>query len=341
MLTCTRHPGIPAVANCPVCHTPFCSECRVEKVGAERSYCSESCRGRDSEVAVVSDVELAEAAKTPIRSGWHLWIRSSPHLARHILPVAGTMAFLLVASGSSISALLDEKSCSTIPLAITGILWGLFGYGIALTGVLLSCAHTGHVVGNAYLWAARRLIPWLTGWIIVFAATILGLLLLIVPGIIVGIRLFFSDEFALVHSVGPLTACRQSWRITQGRGLSIFGFQFFLGLAEHLVLIPAVIVFFGIQLGVSAIGADSTVVSFLEALLVFWLLFTAYGSLHAPELVYFYGIRAERSAINKQSRTEYPVCEECGQSWDPRDYRPDAKHIFCSYCKAELRRPTA
>lgn len=294
METCARHPGTPAVANCPVCHSPFCSDCRVEKVGAERSYCSEACRTRDSEATAVPDVELAEAAKRPIRSGWRLWVRSSPRLVRYTLPVSVIMAFLLVMSGSSISAALDENSNSAVPLAITGVLWGLFGYGIALTGVLLSRVHAGHIVGNAHLWTLRRLLPWLGVWVLVFAAVIFGFLLLIIPGIIVGIRLFWADEFALVHSAGPLTACRESWRLTRGRAWSVFAFQFILGLAEYLILIPAVLIFFGIELGARMIGPNSTVVSFVEAVLVFSLLFTAYGSLHAAEIVYFYGIRLRR-----------------------------------------------
>jgi predicted RNA-binding Zn-ribbon protein involved in translation (DUF1610 family) len=34
------------------------------------------------------------------------------------------------------------------------------------------------------------------------------------------------------------------------------------------------------------------------------------------------------------------VCGECGQIWNPRDYRPEPARIFCSGCKGELVRPS-
>lgn len=296
MHSCARHPGASAVADCPVCGAPFCAECRVEKVGAEKVYCSDACRARDGLVASVSDAELAAAAKTPIRSGWRLWVRSAPWVSRHTLPVAAVMALLVVMSGSTIAGAMDESRGPAPSLAATVILWGLFGYGIALSGVVLSSTHTGHRVGNAHLWTLRRLVPVVVVWAMVLAAGFLGFLLLIIPGIIIGIRLFWADEFALVHAAGPLTACRESWRLTRNREGSVFVFQFILGLAEYLILILVVIAFLGITLGANGIGARSAVISFVEATLVFWLVFTAYGSAHAPELVYFYGLRAGKQA---------------------------------------------
>ncbi len=37
--------------------------------------------------------------------------------------------------------------------------------------------------------------------------------------------------------------------------------------------------------------------------------------------------------------TGFP-CPECGRPYRVSDYRPDAEHIYCSYCKAELPRDT-
>ena len=36
---------------------------------------------------------------------------------------------------------------------------------------------------------------------------------------------------------------------------------------------------------------------------------------------------------------DLPVCDQCGEPWNPQDYRPGAERIFCSKCKAELVRP--
>ena len=39
-----------------------------------------------------------------------------------------------------------------------------------------------------------------------FGTGLVGFLLLIVPGIVLSVRLFWADEFALVHSASPLAA---------------------------------------------------------------------------------------------------------------------------------------
>jgi len=92
-----------------------------------------------------------------------------------------------------------------------------------------------------------------------------------------------------------MKACRESFDLTEGQGGAIFLFQFLVGLAEYLVLIPAILAYFGIISGFAGLGIDSPLITFAELFFSLMLLFLVYGSYHGPEVVYFYGLRAERS----------------------------------------------
>jgi hypothetical protein len=223
---------------------------------------------------------------------------------------------------------------------------------------MLSCAHTGIPRGSPWAQVASRFLPWTITWILFSAGLFLGTLLLIIPGIIAGIRLFWADEFALVHGHGPISALRESMELTRGLTGSVFKFQMVLGVlgfAAYLVLIPLVLEFIGVDAVAGALpsGLLTTVMftTFLSVLGV-----NAYASLHAPEIVYFYGLRALRAEMpaeeiqgnwvsrglrgiyGSESR-ELQSCPSCGSAWDPADYREDVDVIYCSFCKAQLTRP--
>ena len=68
------------------------------------------------------------------------------------------------------------------------------------------------------------------------------------PGVIISIRLFWADEFAVIHSRGVLSAVRESWALTKGHTWRIFRFHMRVAMAEMLVslggLIALVLTFF-------------------------------------------------------------------------------------------------
>ena len=39
-----------------------------------------------------------------------------------------------------------------------------------------------------------------------------------------------------------------------------------------------------------------------------------------------------------EKRNDLPVCSQCGEPWNPRDYRTDTDEIFCRFCRAKLVR---
>ncbi|MDH3198878.1 MAG: DUF975 family protein, partial [Candidatus Krumholzibacteria bacterium] len=56
------------------------------------------------------------------------------------------------------------------------------------------------------------------------AAVIAGLILLIVPGIIVGLRLMFAGFVVVDQKAGPIDALQKSWAMTRGYTLDLFLF---------------------------------------------------------------------------------------------------------------------
>ena len=170
----------------------------------------------------------------------------------------------------------------------------MMAFGIALTQVILSQRYTRLVQGDPYAWTLRRFVPWALSWVICIAAIGLGMLALLVPGIILALRLFWADEFVLVHRAGPIQAFKESWRLTSGNIGSIFVFQFLAGWAAYVVLIPIGVLFLALAALVQLLGS-SEYLGPLELTLVYLMIFVGYGGLHGPEIVYFYGMRAEQS----------------------------------------------
>ena len=297
MAVCVRHAGVAAVGTCPSCHGGFCAGCRVEEVARELAYCSIACRERGPagveppRAALVSDADLVAGYRHPVRVGLALWARCFPTILRHLVPLAIVMSVLILGI-ESIGAGAEEPP-DVNPELFLGLLAlaAIVGaFSMALTAVLLSHAHTGRVEGSPVAHAVRRFLPWVMVWVLFFSLSLIGTLALIIPGIIVGIRLFWADEFALVEGVGPFAALRESWRVTAGYAGPIFALQFILGLLSYLVLLPAILLVGAAEaFGVSPLGHAAFV--FLATFVVL----LCYASLHAPEVVYFYGLRAHRA----------------------------------------------
>lgn len=60
----------------------------------------------------------------------------------------------------------------------------------------------------------------------------LGLIILIVPGIIASIALMFASYFVIDDKSGPIKSLKQSYRLTRGYWLKLFGFIIVLGICN-------------------------------------------------------------------------------------------------------------
>ena len=242
-------------------------------------------------------------------------------LCLYTAPIAFIMGIVVVWVGGALPAAEGGETTETTVSGGAAILMLLMlaflmlAFGIALTQVILSQCYTRLVQGNPYVWTFRRFVPWTLSIIIVFAAMFLGMspivfaamflvflgmpalvmslvmLLVVQPAIYLGLRLFWADEFALVHRAGPIQALKESWQLTKGNVGSIIRFQFLSGLVANLVLM--VVMSFGVLvLLLVRLGSSG----YLEATLGFLIIFVCYGGLHAPEIVYLYGMRAQESS---------------------------------------------
>lgn len=348
---CSLHADQASVGACPTCSRPFCARCRVEDLARDRTYCSTACRDVAGAVAPGASrpaSELVQDLRTPIRAGWRLWLRSAGPLTLQVaLPVGVTYSALRYVTlgaepvGDASSAAHDAGAVALAALAA------------AASAVMLSRAHTGAPGGLPWTHVLARLLPWAAVWVFYLAAVFVGSLLLIVPGIIAGIRLFWADEFALVHGMGPVAAVKESLQLTRGQSSRIFSFQFLLGFAEYAVLLPLFVGFVAVG-GLLSVLPPGGIATFAFGTLSSILLTHAYASAHAPEIVYFYGLRALRAGLSEEERAGDWVtrglheaegaagkqrCRACGAFWDPADYRADVATIYCSRCKEPLQRP--
>lgn len=294
--SCATHASQHAVGRCPICARPFCAACAFEDVPAELSFCSEACRQSGARPVVSTgrspDLLIADLAR-PIRAGWGLWFRQAGALSLEIglpLGVAYGVLAAMLGSGGDV-----EKPDSTIVSAGVGSV-ALALLGMSAVALRLSRAHAGLPARSPWPEAAARFVPWLVTWVLFIACVLVGTLLLFVPGMIANVRLFWADEFALVHGHGPLAALRKSADLTRGLGWRVFAFQLLLGFAEYVVLIPILLGFVAVGMVEQALPANlvSTVAT---SVLTAVLLVNAYASLHAPEVVYFYGLRALRASL--------------------------------------------
>ncbi len=294
-LFCAKHLDQPAAARCDHCGAPFCGDCRVEDTAAEEVFCSEPCREKRAEArsgpVLPSESELLEGSLHPIKTGWKLWARSLPTLCLYTAPIAFIMGTVVWLAPEPHAADGGEMA---MPERTEFLLLLMLAFGISLTQVILSQRYTRLVQGDPYAWTLRRFVPWALSWIMCLAAIFLGTLALVVPGIIIALRLFWADEFALVHRAGPIQALKESWELTRGDVGSIFVFQFLAGLAAYAVLIPVGILVLVFLFLVELLGSPEYLWP-LEFALVFLLVFVGYGALHGPEIVYFYGMRARQS----------------------------------------------
>jgi len=69
--------------------------------------------------------------------------------------------------------------------------------------------------------------------LLVFALVMIGIVMLIIPGIIIGVRLTFVSYLVMDKKMDPITAVEESWRLTKGYGWTIFA----MGLVSFFIII--------------------------------------------------------------------------------------------------------
>lgn len=90
-------------------------------------------------------------------------------------------------------------------------------------------------LGGAFGKAFEKLPNLILGLLIYLIAVVLGLCLLVVPGIYVAVRLSFLMYGIVVDDLDAISALRSSWNLVEGRWFSVFGAQLVVVLFSSLV----------------------------------------------------------------------------------------------------------
>jgi len=98
--------------------------------------------------------------------------------------------------------------------------------------------------------------------LIVFALVILGMMMLIIPGIIVACRLAFVSYLVMDKDMDAMKAVERSWQMTRGHGWQIFG----MAILSFFIFIGGLIVFL-VGAIVSLMWIHSAFASFYQAVL--------------------------------------------------------------------------
>jgi uncharacterized membrane protein len=91
------------------------------------------------------------------------------------------------------------------------------------------------------LWHPRPFWKYLGASILLALAVTVGFVLLIVPGIILGLMFMFATFVVIERELGPIEAMGESNRITRGHKWQLFGFVLLLVLINLLGLLALVV----------------------------------------------------------------------------------------------------
>jgi uncharacterized membrane protein len=123
-----------------------------------------------------------------------------------------------------------------VPLSILGWLIGRF-FMAGFTRAALRAVRANDASFGDFFAAGGRFVPFVVMSFLKTLATLAGLALLIVPGIIVGLGFANASFFVMDQRLGPVASLRESWRSTEGQK----GKLFILSLAEIGLMIVGLV----------------------------------------------------------------------------------------------------
>ena len=113
--------------------------------------------------------------------------------------------------------------------------------GMGATSFYLAAHDNPDTVDLSSLWHPRPFWKYLGASILLALAVAIGLVLLIVPGIILGLMFMFTTFVVIESELGPIDAMSESHRLTRGNKWQLFGFVLLLLLINLLGLLALVV----------------------------------------------------------------------------------------------------
>lgn len=159
-----------------------------------------------------------------------------------LLPLVGLIFLFIKFITLSVTSVLIAFGVGTVLFAV---LWFV---GIAAQLKIIEQMHIGRRVGigEAVLFALRRVGPLLLVSIVYGLAVLIGLFLLIIPGMIFFCMYAFASQAVVLEGLGPIAGMNRSEKLTKGFKWRIFGILLLIGVLT--LLLDA-----GLVIGMSAI----------------------------------------------------------------------------------------
>ena len=171
-----------------------------------------------------------------IRFGWETFNKRPWFFVGASVVIA--LAYLVVGSISvgidaSLTGSLDETTAAGA--VVDWIPSTLISMGVA--AFYLKAHDTTDAVSLSLLWHPHPFWKYFAATIVVWIGIILGLILLIVPGIIFALMFMFATIIVIDRERGPIEAMKESMRITRGHKWPLLGFALVLVLLNVLGLL--------------------------------------------------------------------------------------------------------
>jgi uncharacterized membrane protein len=211
-----------------------------------------------------------------LRAAWGIYKTSWAPLSFGFFGVA-LMGMLpgQLAPGLGALGIVDEAGDAymAITFASTFVGWVVQEFfAIGLTRMALSATRSG-VVSFAELFSGGpRLLPFLVLSFLKTLAIMLGLIVLVVPGVVLALGFWMSRFYMIDQGLGPLTSLRASWDATEGHK------------ANLLLLALAAVVLTMVGVMACCVGLFVTEPVFLVALTIVYLRLSGTAPLPPPQL---------------------------------------------------------
>jgi uncharacterized membrane protein len=112
---------------------------------------------------------------------------------------------------------------------------------IGVTAFLLKAVENPDAAAVKDLWHPQRYWEYLAASLLSGLVIVVGLILLIVPGIIAALMLVFTKYIVVARGMGPIEAMKESARITKGHRWQVLGFLALVALTNLLGLVCLVV----------------------------------------------------------------------------------------------------
>lgn len=159
--------------------------------------------------------------KEALTFGWNTF-------KKYPLFLVGVFVVLFIVS-VAVSAVTDPNGQGSLFGALVSFAIGLVGE-MMMINLMLHAHAQPEKLKLRDLWSRFPLLYYATAKILMSIIVVLGLILLIVPGVIAALALMFSTYVVMDRNFGPIESLKESMRITKGHRLQLFFFVIVLAL---------------------------------------------------------------------------------------------------------------